>query len=204
MLLKWASAPQTNLRYCHDTHRVPFARSRYSWSVWVHVCTRTGQCRWVARMRVRASHFRGQCTHSYQLGREAENFLECSKQGLHVWGEYCATRTLDLTVWHWLFPPLQWASLSDSCEHTQQTHCLFSQSHKVHWVASVSPSATYGLDHLALGRVCVELHLKITAQSFWCQLNSYTVTVLKIIFGIYIAPTYGTIFKPLQLNNHVS
>lgn len=66
-------------------------------------------CRWGhgarQKMEARASLFRGQCTHSYQPGGRLRTLRNVSRQGVRVWGEYCAIVTLDLTVWHWLFLP---------------------------------------------------------------------------------------------------
>ena len=56
-------------------------------------------------MEARASLFRGQCTHSYQPGGRLRTLRNVSRQGVRVWGEYCAIVTLDLTVWHWFFLP---------------------------------------------------------------------------------------------------
>lgn len=85
-----------------------------------------GQCRCAAKMGAWSVPFQRSMRSFISAEREAENFLECSRQGIHVWEEYCAMETLDVTVWHWLFP-LQWESLSDASERTQQTYCFFSQ-----------------------------------------------------------------------------
>lgn len=111
MRLQWVSATQTNPKLCGGTQKLPSARSRYSWSEWVYVCSWMGKYGCTAKMGAGASPLQRSMRSFISAGREAENFQECSRQDVHVWGEHCAIMTPDLTVWHWLSPPTSSGSL---------------------------------------------------------------------------------------------
>lgn len=94
------SATQTNLGafFWGGRHKMPPCKRQV-----VMICGWGHSAR--QKMEARASLFRGQCTHSYQPGGRLRTLRNVSRQGVRVWGEYCAIVTLDLTVWHWLVLP---------------------------------------------------------------------------------------------------